>query len=93
MTDLAKLRADFESAHQSFKDLLNARFPSADKYTWYRALAHINGEIGRWNDSTNRDADLAADKDIQAAHDEYIRLLHMFYRARDGERGVLGGRL
>ena len=90
MHNLATLRADYERANASFEALLAERFPGADRYTWSRGLAHINGGIGRHNDDTSRDAALAADADIQAAYDKYIHLLHVFYRARDGEHGVLG---
>ena len=89
---LAKLRCDFEFADAEFERILHDRFPGADRWTWYRALAAVKGENCRRNEDTTRDVALAADKDICAAHDEYIRLLHVFYRARDGEHGVLGGR-
>lgn len=89
MTPLSELRRDYQRADRAFLDLLEARF-GVDRYAWYRALAHIEGGIGRWNDDTSRDEALAADADLRAAHDEYIRLLHVFYRARDGEHGFLG---
>ena len=92
MADLAKLRIAFEFANAEFERMLHDRFPGADRWTWYRAFAAIKGENCRRNDDTSRDAELAADRDIAAAHDEYIRLLHVFYRARDGAGGVLGGR-
>jgi hypothetical protein len=92
MTSLAELRCAFEFANAEFERILRDRFPGADRWTWYRALAASKGADCRRNEDTTRDAALSADKDISAAHDEYIRLLHVFYRARDGERGVLGGR-
>ena len=87
---LSQLRNDFEIANKAFENLLTERFPGANRYTWYRALAAIDGGIGRRNDDTSRDAALAADADLKLAHDEYTRLLHIFYAARDGSQGVLG---
>lgn len=88
---LAAMRQDFEAAHTAFKTLLAERY-GVDDFTWYRADAAINGQNCRRNEDTSRDAELAADKDVYAAHEEYLRLLHAFYLARDGEGGVLGGR-
>ena len=87
---LAELRADFERANDAFESLLETRFPGLTRYHWYRALSAAKGENYRRNDDTSHDVAMAADTDIKAAHDEYIRLLHVFYRARDGEHGVLG---
>lgn len=92
MTTLGEARAASEKAHAEFTALVASRFPGADKYHWYRALSHINGTIGRWNDDTSRDEAMAADVDIRAVYDDYIKKLHAFYRLRDGDKGVLGGR-
>ena len=90
--NLLPLRQAYQDADDAFTRLLADRFPGADRWTWYRALAAVAGENVRRNDDTSRDAALAADLDLMAAHDEYIRLLHVFYRARDGENGFLGAR-
>lgn len=90
MNNLASLRADFESALAEFHALLVSRFPGANKYTWYRALSAAKGENTRRNDDTSRDAALASDVALQSAHDEYVRRLHVFYKARDGAGGFLG---
>jgi len=92
MTGLSELRADFEQAQATWESLIVDHFPGADKWHWYRALSAVRGEDVRRNDDTSRDAALAADDAIRQAHDDYIRKLHVFYRARDGEHGVLGGR-
>lgn len=86
----ASLRADFEAASDRFEALVSERFPGADKYTWYRALSAVKGENCRRNDDTSRDAAMATDTDIARAHDEFIRLLHIFYVTRDGPNGFLG---
>ena len=88
---LAAMRQDFEAAHTAFKTLLAERY-GVDERTWYRAFPRKKWDpvIGRRNSDTSQDAALAADKDIRAAHDEYVRLFRAFYLARDG--GVLGGR-
>lgn len=90
-TSLATMRADFEQANTAFESLLSSRFPGANRYTWYRAISAIEGKNYRRNDDESRDAALAADEELKTAHDEYIRLLHIFYKARDGEHGFLGG--
>lgn len=92
MQSLTKLRDAATTARESMQSLVASKFPGCTEWHWYRALSAIKGENGRRNDDTTNDAALAADADIRAAHDEYIRLLHVFYRARDGEHGVLGGR-
>lgn len=92
MSDLAGMRIAYEFAEAEFERVLGEHFPGAYRWTWYRARAAIKGEACRRNDDTSRDVEMAADRTIEAAHNEYIRLLHIFYRARDGERGVLGGR-
>ena len=92
MSDLAGMRIAYEFANAEFERVLGEHFPGADRWTWYRARAAIKDEACQRNDNTSRDAEMAADLMIEAAHDEYIRRLHIFYRARDGERGVLGGR-
>lgn len=92
MTNLDELRADFEQAQAAWELLIAERFPGATQWHWYRAVAAVRGENVRRNDDTSRDAAMAADDAIRQAHDDYIRKLHVFYRARDGEHGVLGGR-
>lgn len=89
---LAQLKTAFQEAEACFERVLTTRFPGADKWTWYRAVAATRGENIRRNEDTSNDAALSADQDIAAAHDEYISRLHVFYRARDGEHGVLGGK-
>ena len=92
MTNLATLRQDFQAAESNYLKILSVNFPGASRWDWHRAVAAARGENVRWNDDTSRDDALAADADIRAAYDEYIRRLHVFYRARDGEHGFLGGR-
>jgi hypothetical protein len=82
----------FVRADRIFEDQLSARFLGADRYTWYRALSAVEGKNCRRNDDESRDAALAADMGLKAAHDEYIRLLHIFYRQRDGGAGDAWGR-
>lgn len=91
-TSLPELRTAWEAKHKAFQDLIASKFPGCDEWWWYRALSAVRGENGRRNDDTQWDAALAADAEIKEAHDAYIKALHVFYRARDGEGGVLGGR-
>lgn len=91
MRNLTQLRAAATTARETMQALVASKFPECTEWHWYRALAAIKGDNCRRNDDTTNDAAMAADLDIRAAHDEYIRLLHVFYRARDGEHGVLGG--
>lgn len=93
MNNLKQLRSDFEDARKAFQTLLTSRYPGADEWTWHRACDHIAGKDRRLNNDTSRDAALAADMLVRAAWDGYIRRLHMFYTARDGAGGILGGRL
>ena len=90
MTTLQALRTAHENSYAALLALIDRKFPGASIYHWYRALTAVKGENGRRNDDTSHDVAMAADTDIKAAHDEYIRLLHVFYRARDGEHGVSG---
>lgn len=90
--DLNYLRAEAESAKERFDLTIRDRFPGLTEWHWYRALTAVRGGIGRLNEDQSHDMALAHDCDIKAAYNKYIRLLHVFYRARDGERGVLGGR-
>ena len=89
---LSALRHAFEAAYGAFEAVLSDHFPGATKWDWYRAVAALRGENCRRNEDRSRDEAMAADVSISRAHDEFIRLLHVFYRARDGERGVLGSR-
>ena len=79
-----------EAAYTGVLTLIDRKFPGADIWDWYRAVDAEPSSIRRRIDDASRDAAMAADADIKAAHDEYIRLLHIFYRARDGEHGFLG---
>ena len=90
MMNLSALRDAATLAQTKFAYLLASKFPGADQWTWYRAMSAAAGDNVRRNDDTSRDAALAADTEIKAAHDDYIRLLHVFYTARDGAGGVLG---
>ena len=92
MTNLSTLRDAATQAQATFAELVATKFPGADCWTWYRAMSAAAGEDVRRNDDTSRDQDLANDSEIKAAHDNYIKLLHIFYVARDGAGGVLGGR-
>jgi hypothetical protein len=92
MNTLTALRDAYEAADAAFELRLRVRFPGLTRWHWYRALAAIRGENCRRNDDQSNDETLAADCVLKAQHNEYIRLLHVFYRARDGEHGVLGGR-
>ena len=85
-------RSEFEQKHKVFETLVAERFPGNDEWHWLRAVAHINGDNCRRNDDTSQDAAMAADADIRAAWDAYIKALHAFYLLRDGPNGVLGGR-
>jgi hypothetical protein len=90
---LDQLRTEFEIAGAHVDATIARLFPGANRWTWFRALSRINGTIGRHNEDTSRDADLAASAEIKVAYDVYINAIHAFYRARDGEHGFLGGRL
>jgi len=92
MNPLAELKREWESLSERFEQIIAVEFPGATKYDWYRALSHIRGEPGRRNDDMSRDIPMAVHAGIKSAHDDYIAALHRFYRARDGEDGVLGGR-
>lgn len=92
MKDLAVMRIEAEAARLHFERLVAKHFPGLDKWHWYRAMAAEAGHVGRPNADTSKDKALAGDLEIETAHNEYIRLLHVFYKARDGEHGFLGGR-
>lgn len=89
---LSALRSAQEVALESLRALISARFPGCNEWHWYRALHAVRGDVGRRTDDTSNDIVLATDTDIESAHDEYIRRLHVFYEARDGAGGFLGGR-
>ena len=89
---LAELRADVERANDAFESLLETRFPGLTRYHWFRALSAAKGENYRRNDDTSHDEAMASDADLRAAHQEYTRELHVFYAARDGSGGFLGGK-
>jgi hypothetical protein len=92
MKSLYQLREEWEIALIHVDGTIARLFPGADRWTWFRALSRINGTIGRHNDDTSRDEALAASAEIKVAYDVYLKAIHAFYRARDGERGFLGGR-
>ena len=89
MAKLKELRETAFRLEDVFED--ECEKANCDKWTWYRARAAIAGHIGRKNDDTSRDVELSGNEAIKSAHDNYIKALHVFYRARDGEGGVLGG--
>jgi len=90
--ELASLRTAHENAFASLETLIARKFPGASIWNWYRACSAIKGECAARNDDQTHDAALAADEEIDVAFERYLTLLHTFYRARDGEHGVLGGR-
>lgn len=90
--NLNELQTAYEAARRHFLATIHRLFPGMGEYHWYRALTHMRGQIGRRNDDTSHDEALAASKEIEEAHDAFIKALHAFYRARDGERGFLGGK-
>lgn len=81
------LREVATNAERIFETVLREKYPRADKFTWYRAC-----EAERLGRADEFDRKMATNVQICAAHDAYIDALHAFYRARDGEHGVLGGR-
>jgi hypothetical protein len=91
-SNLAQLRASHESAYAAFNAAIAAAFPGYDEWHYFRACSAIAGENCRRNDDTSHDAELAAHPGIDAAWSDYRDKLHAYYRARDGEGGVLGGR-
>ena len=89
---LALLKHKAEKLRREFEALVSAKHPGRDQWDWYRALEHAKpNPIGRANPDRSRDAELVADRELAKAHDAYIAALHAYYRARDGEHGVLGG--
>lgn len=90
--DLGQLRADAAMLRIVWLDLIDHKFPGCDEWTWFRALSAIKGDNCRRNEDTSQDAALAADQEIEQTYAMYIKALHRFYKARDGERGFLGGR-
>lgn len=93
MSTLSEKRLAFQAAYSAFTLHLHVNFPGAETWDWFRALDAVNRQSGgRRNDDTSRDAALAGDAALKSKYDEYIRLLHAFYLARDGEGGVLGAR-
>ena len=81
------LREVASNAECIFETLLREKYPHADRFVWFRACEALrNGTADRF------DRDMANDPQILRAHDVYIKALHTFYHARDGERGFLGTR-
>ena len=93
MTDLGELLKESVRKRFEFKAAVRAIAPHLDEFDWYRALTARDGGIGRHNDDKSYDDALTSSEEIRVAHDAYIKALHTFYRARDGEGGILGGRL
>ena len=89
LTELKQAADDKESA---FHAAIEQAFPGMNEWHWFRALSAIEGRNTRRNDDTANDAALAGNATIREAYDSYITALHTFYRARDGDKGVLGGR-
>ena len=89
---LTEMRDEAHRLNESFLEAVRRVRPDFGAYHWYRALSASRGENVRRNTDTSCDAALASSVEIRAAHDAYIVALHAFYRARDGEGGVLGGR-
>lgn len=87
---LTDLRRAHQNAYGHLEALIARKYPDATIWHWYRAVAAVRGQNLRRNDDRSNDVMMAADEEIQAAHDEYIRVLHAFYLARDGAGGVLG---
>ncbi len=89
ITELEETQA---TAFTHFKALIAAKVEGATEWHWYRACSAICGENTRRNVDQSHDIALATDEKIQDAFDSYLTKLHAFYRARDGEHGVLGSR-
>lgn len=89
---LETLRAAYKATEALFHGAIEAEFPGRTEWDWYRACSHMEGENVRRNDDTTHDAAMYASATIKAAWDRFMADLHAFYRARDGEGGVLGGR-
>lgn len=85
-----ELRARADMLHELFVFKINEAFPGRDKWDWFRACSAMRGENMRRNEDQSEDAALAGSVAIREVYDDYIKALHVFYRARDGERGVLG---
>ena len=84
---LSLLREIASDAERKFETVLREKYPRADRFVWFRACeSERNGVADRF------EREMATDPDIRRAHDAYIKAIHAFYRARDGESGVLGGR-
>lgn len=90
--DLATLRARHEALKVVFDATVDREFPGRNEWDWFRADPKSIALGHRRNDDISDDAALAANVAIRDAWDAYIKALHQFYRARDGEHGVLGGR-
>jgi len=84
---LKDLREVATRAERHFETVLREKYPRADRFAWFRAC-----ESKREGIADTFDRDMANDLQIKQAWDVYVGALHAFYRARDGEGGVLGGR-
>lgn len=85
---LTALRAAADAAYHLFLASVETVAAGVTEYDWYRALP--DSGTTRKNDDRRNDAALAGSAAIRAAHDAYIRELHAYYLARDGEGGFLG---
>ncbi len=84
---ISDLREVASNAERIFETILRDKYPMADRFTWFRASeAECKGVADKF------DRDMANDSQIKLAYCVYMEALHAFYRARDGERGFLGGR-
>ena len=92
MNAIDALREHADCLRSRFLGTIERRFPSRTQWDWFRALSAAKGEDCRRNVDTSDDAALAADAALETAWRAYIAALHAFYRARDGENGVLGSR-
>ncbi len=90
---LQELKTTQEKAYTDLLALIESKVPGATIWHWYRACSAMRGENTRSNVDTSHDMARASDEQIQDAFDSYITKLHAFYRARDGEHGVLGGKV
>lgn len=74
--ELARLRAAADAAEIAFENAARREY----------------GPDGRW-EFYRRDAQgLPLDAKVLEACNAYVAALHIYYQARDGERGFLGGR-
>jgi hypothetical protein len=85
---LTELWESARTAQEAFEAVLRSHYPQADQWTFYRADVAV-----RAGTADKREAGMAADTVVCAAHDDYITALHRFYLARDGACGFLGSKV